>query len=206
MEHPLKFFAKEQIGLPNASNKRLFFFAGEPSGDVHGASLIEALLKKDPTLQIYAVAGPKMRTYPIHCIEEMERFKVMGFTDVVSSLPKLTSLFFSLRKTILQLAPTAVITIDYPGFCLRLQSALHRKKYPGKQIHYICPTVWAWGKARIQKMANTLDLGLCILPFEPSHFASTTLAMEYVGHPLTKGDGTCYKPPFSNPLWLFPNR
>jgi len=163
----------------------LFILAGEPSGDLHGAALIEKLLKLDPTLRIHAVAGPRMREYPIHCVERMENLAVMGFTDVITAIPKIGRLFFSLRRKILACAPKAVITIDYPGFNLRLQRSLSKQNYPGKQIHYICPTVWAWGKKRIKLMAQHLNLGLSILPFEPTCFRHTPLKMEYVGHPLT---------------------
>jgi len=167
-------------------NQNVFIIAGEPSGDLHGAALIEQLLKLSPKLQIYAVAGPRMREYPIHCVERMENLAVMGFVDVLTSLPKFARLFFALRRKILELSPKAVITIDYPGFNLRLQRSLSRQNYAGKQIHYICPTVWAWGKKRIDLMAEHLDLGLAILPFETAYFQHTSLPMQYVGHPLTK--------------------
>jgi lipid-A-disaccharide synthase len=164
----------------------LFILAGEPSGDLHGAALIKQLLHLNPALKIHAVAGPRMREYPIHSIEKMENLTVMGFIDIIAALPKIARTFFALRHKILELSPKAVITIDYPGFNLRLHRSLSRKKYPGKQIHYICPTVWAWGKKRIELMARNLDLGLAILPFEPACFAKTPLKMQYVGHPLTK--------------------
>lgn len=168
----------------------LFLIAGEPSGDLHGAALIEKLLQLNPALQIHAVAGPHMRKHPIHCVERMENLAVMGFTDVIASLPKIARLFFSIRHKILETAPKAVITIDYPGFNLRMQRSLRSKGYAGKQIHYICPTVWAWGKKRIELMAKNLDLALTILPFEPACFVSTALPVEYVGHPLTQAIAT----------------
>jgi lipid-A-disaccharide synthase len=114
----------------------------------------------------------------------MESFCVMGFTDVFLSLPKLIKLFWKVKKEILKRNPTHVVTIDYPGFNLRLQKALKKKGFVGKQIHYICPTVWAWGKKRIQLMENSLDLLLTILPFEPACFDPKKLQVEYVGHPL----------------------
>lgn len=163
----------------------LFILACEPSGDVHGAALIEELLAQNPSLQIHAVAGPRMRQFPIQCVLPMEQLCVMGFTDIVPALPRIGKAFFHLRREILACNPKAVVTIDYPGFNLRLQRSLS-KLYTGKQIHYICPTVWAWGKKRIQLMARNLDLGLAILPFEPACFAKTPLKIEYVGHPLTK--------------------
>ncbi|MDE3045208.1 MAG: lipid-A-disaccharide synthase [Verrucomicrobiota bacterium] len=163
----------------------LFLLAGEPSGDLQGAALIEELLTLNPLLRIAAVAGPRMRKFPIICVEPMESLQVMGFVDVALALPKIGKLFFSLRRKILELSPKAFVGIDYPGFNLRLHRSLKKHGFQGKLIHYICPTVWAWGKQRIPQMAETLDLLLTILPFEPACFAGTKLQTEYVGHPLT---------------------
>lgn len=162
----------------------LFIATGEVSGDVHGAKLIEELLKLRPFLKIGAVAGPKMRELPIEEFFPMERLCVMGFLDIVPALPKLIRSFFAIRNKILQLNPKAVVCIDYPGFHLRLERSLRKKGYRGKLIHFICPTVWAWGKNRISLMAKTLDLLLVIFPFEKKCFSSTSLSTRYVGHPL----------------------
>jgi lipid-A-disaccharide synthase len=167
-------------------NVDLFLLAGEPSGDLQGAALIQELLALQPDLQIAAVAGPRMRKFPIHCIEPMENLAVMGFIDVFKALPKIASLFFSLRKKILGMQPKAFVGIDYPGFNLRMHQTLRKSRFSGRQIHYICPTVWAWGKRRIPKMAKTLDLLLTILPFEPECFKETSLQVKYVGHPLVE--------------------
>src|SRR5271157_1504961 len=90
--------------------------AAEPSGDLHGASLIEALLSKNPDLKIAAVAGPRMRQFPIVSIGRMEELQVMGFTDVVAALPRLYLIFRRLRNAILRQSPKTVVCIDYPGF------------------------------------------------------------------------------------------
>ncbi len=161
-----------------------FVFAGERSGDLHGEKLLKALLEKNPDLTICGVAGPKMRSTGMDCVLPMEEFQVMGFIDVFLSLPKLYRQFFFVAETILKLNPGAVITIDYPGFNLRLARHLRKHGYKGKLIHFICPSVWAWGKKRIPLMAQNLDLLLCILPFEKEIFAKTPLNAVYVGHPL----------------------
>ncbi len=158
--------------------------AGEPSADLHGAKLIEELLKTNPKLRIAAVAGPCMRKLPIQTLFPMENLQVMGFVDVLFALPKILSQFFSLRNTLLQLKPKAVIFIDYPGFNLRLAKSLRKKQFPGKLIHYICPTVWAWGEKRIPLMEQNLDLLLTLFPFEKKCFLNPRLAVEHVGHPL----------------------
>jgi len=175
-----------QCNLMRKSDIDLFILAGEPSGDLQGALLIEQLLAIHPNLKIAAVAGPRMRAFPIQCIEPMESLQVMGFIDVALALPKIAKLFFHVRKKILALNPKAFIGIDYPGFNLRLHTSLKKKGFQGKQIHYICPTVWAWGKGRIPTMAKSLDLLLTLLPFEPACFEKTGLQTDYVGHPLTQ--------------------
>jgi lipid-A-disaccharide synthase len=163
----------------------LFIATGEMSGDLHGAKLIEELLTLRPHLKIGAIAGPKMRAFPIHELFQMEDLRVMGFIDVFLSLPKLMRQFFAIRNKILELSPKAVIFIDYPGLHLRLARSLRKKGYKGKLIHFICPTVWAWGKKRIPLMAKNLDLLLTLFPFEKECFAHTKLPVQHVGHPLT---------------------
>ena len=164
----------------------IFILAGEPSGDLQGAHLLEALYSQAPHLEIAAVGGPRMRAFPIQCRTRMEELQVMGFTDVAKALPRLWRLFRQIRKEILDLQPKAVVCIDYPGFNIRLERSLRRGGYQGQLIHYICPTVWAWGKGRIPIMARNLDLLLTIFPFEKNCFANTSLPVEYVGHPLVK--------------------
>ena len=187
----------------------LFIFAGEKSGDLHGEKLLEALFAKKPDLQVMGVAGPLMRTQPIECILPMEEFQVMGFIDVFRSLPKLRRQFYFVADTILKRNPKVVVTIDYPGFNLRLARHLKKKGFKGKLVHFICPSVWAHGKGRISLMAKNLDLLLCILPFETALFEGTRLKACFVGHPLSERlSAHIYKPlPFhSNQkiLSLFP--
>jgi lipid-A-disaccharide synthase len=164
----------------------LFILAGEPSGDLQGAHLLEALYSRKPNLHIAGVAGPRMRAFPIECRTRMEELQVMGFTDVVRALPRIWRLFRQIRSEILRLQPKTVVCIDYPGFNIRLERSLRRHGYRGRLIHYICPTIWAWGKGRIPIMAQNLDLLLTIFPFEKNCFSQTTLQVEYVGHPLVK--------------------
>jgi lipid-A-disaccharide synthase len=164
----------------------IFIIAGEPSGDLHGSSLIQTLLNQKKDLIIGAVSGPKMRQHKIKTYFQSESLEVMGFTDVFFALPRILKLFFSLRKKILELNPKAVVTIDYPGFNLALCKSLRNSGYKGKLIHYICPSIWAWKKHRINKMEKCLDLLLTILPFETDLFLNSSLKACYVGHPLVE--------------------
>jgi lipid-A-disaccharide synthase len=164
----------------------LFVFAGEKSADMHGSSVLAALKAERPELQIVGVGGPNMRAVGMECLLRMEQFQVMGFIDVFLSLPSLLRHFYAIVRIIIRLQPKVILTIDYPGFNLRLAKALRKKGYTGKIVHCICPSVWAWGHERIAMMAKTLDLLLCILPFEPPLFSHTALSAIYVGHPLVE--------------------
>ncbi len=162
----------------------LFILVGEQSGDLHASHLIRALRQQDLSLRFSGVAGPSMLKEGVECIVPMEKFAVMGFTDVIKNFPSLYKQFYLLRDHILKFQPEGVIFVDYPGFNLRMAKALRKAGYKGKLIHYICPSVWAWGKKRIDLMAHTLDLLLTIYPFEANFFGHTSLPVKYVGNPL----------------------
>lgn len=160
----------------------LFLFCGEPSGDLHAESLLGPLKEKNPALKIFGVAGPRMRAQGVESILAMEELQVMGFVDVFCAFPRLLRIFYQVAQTILELQPKIVLTIDYPGFSLRLHRYLKKKRFTGKIVHFICPSVWAWGKHRIAFMEKYLDYLFTILPFESKIFQS--LPVQYVGHPL----------------------
>lgn len=160
-----------------------FVLAGEHSGDLHGGPLLKALQDR-LLIQFFGVGGPEMQAQGLSPCMSMEQFQVFGFTDIVRKFPRLWRQFRQIRNLILERNPDGVLLIDYPGFNLRLAKALRTKGYKGKIIQYICPTVWAWGRGRIQKLASTADLLLTIFPFEPPLFAHTSLPTHFVGHPL----------------------
>lgn len=166
--------------------RHYFIFAGESSGDLHGGPLIHALKTLNPDLKVTGVGGPAMRAQGIDCLMPMEAFQVMGFSDVLAAFPKLWRQFHQVRDAILETKPDAVILIDYPGFNLRMAKALRKKGFQGKIVQMICPTVWAWGKGRIETMAQTLDLLLTIYPFEANCFSHTSLDVHYIGNPLVE--------------------
>jgi len=186
----------------------LFIFAGESSGDLHGEALIQQLRLAKPDLSLYGVAGPRMRAAGCNCLMPMEKFQVMGFFPVLACLPKIAISFYRIANHILQAKPKVVLCIDYPGFNLRLEKYLKKKGFKGKIIHYICPSVWAWGKKRIPLMEKTLDLLLSIFPFEKDFF-SPNFPVVYIGNPLTNRISSYPHKPFPVPenkklISLFP--
>lgn len=147
---------------------------------------MRALKKQFPDYTIGGVGGQEMRAQALQSVLRMEDFEVMGFSDVLWSLPKLWQQFNKVRDHIMDTKPKAAILIDYPGFNLKMAAALRKKGYQGKIIQYICPSVWAWGKHRIDQMAKTLDMLLVIYPFEVQSFSKTQLHVQYVGNPLVE--------------------
>lgn len=170
---------------PSTENQKidLFVIAGEPSGDLHGQHLMRALLKEAPSMNIAGIGGPHMRKEGLKCLLPMEEFQLMGISEVIKKIPKILKNLRFVRNKILACNPKAVIFIDYPDFNIRMAKALRKKGYKGKLIHYICPTVWAWRKGRMKTLCSTLDLLLCIFPFEKKYFENTSLKTIYVGNP-----------------------
>lgn len=163
-----------------------FLIAGEKSGDDLGQKLVESLYRKFPKCRVVGIGGPKMRSAGLHSFIPMEELQVMGFIDVLLAFPKIYRLFKRLRKHLLESPPDFLVTIDYPGFNLALARSLRKKKFPGKICHYVCPSVWAWGKKRIPKMEEALDALFVTFPFEEHLFNSNKLDVHYVGHPLVR--------------------
>jgi len=166
----------------------LFIFAGEPSADLHGEALLKAIHSRYPNVRLFGVGGPRMRAQGLETLLNMEQFQVMGFVDVAIALPRLARQFYTLRRLILERNPKVALFIDYPGFNLALEKSLRKKGFPGKIYHYICPSVWAWGKKRIPKMKQTLDHLFTIFPFEEELFAPFPegFTAQFVGHPLAQ--------------------
>ena len=166
--------------------KEAFIFAGEPSGDLLGAHLVCALLAEEPSLHFFGVGGMKLQEAGLELLLPMEQFQLFGFTAVLTSFRKIYRQFQTLLAHILKRNPPLCILIDYPGLNLRLAKALRKRGYKGKIAYYISPKVWAWGEGRIKTLRSTLDLLLCIFPFEPPFFAPHNVPARYVGNPLAQ--------------------
>jgi lipid-A-disaccharide synthase len=163
-------------------DRSLFLFAGEVSADLYGGQIAAHLKKALPDVSLWGVGGPSMRKMEFSCLLPMEAFRVMGFYDVLKSLPKLLFYFFKLKRAILKRRPESVLFIDAPAFAMKLAASLRKSGFSGKIIQFVAPSVWAWKKERAQKMAKDFDLLLTLFDFEPKYF--TGLKTTYVGHPI----------------------
>ena len=168
------------------SDATIYFVAGERSGDNHGAALLKALRARAPKMQFLGRGGPKMRTIAGgKFLDWIDDTAVVGLWEVIRRYPFFRKQF---QATILEIdaaRPGAVVLIDYPGFNLRLARALRAKLSELKIIYYISPQVWAWNRRRVSQMARSIDLMLCIFPFEPDLYEESGLRAIFVGHPMT---------------------
>jgi lipid-A-disaccharide synthase len=173
---------------PVPGSARIFMLAGEPSGDMLGGRLIQALrAEAGDSLELFGVGGARMREQGLKSLFPMDELSLFGIAEVLPHLPRLAS---RLRQTVREIArrrPDLVLTIDAPGFALRLQHRLTR--LPLLRVHYVAPQVWAWRASRAARMTRDLDHLLALLPFEPAYFEQHGLACSFVGHPIVEEAG-----------------
>ena len=168
-----------------SESMRIYFVAGEASGDNHGAALMQALRRLQPGLQLLGRGGPQMKALAgDRFLDWSDEAGVVGLWEVVKHYGYFRREFRKTLREIAQAKPEAVVLIDYPGFNLRLARTLHEGSLGGKIIYYISPQVWAWNRGRIPQMARWLDLMLCIFPFEAELYERSGLRTIFVGHPM----------------------
>jgi lipid-A-disaccharide synthase len=168
------------------SDATIYFVAGERSGDNHGAALLKALRARALKMQFLGRGGPKMRTIAGGKFRDwIDDTAVVGLWEVIRRYPFFRKQFQATISEIDTARPTAVVLIDYPGFNLRLARALRAKFSELKIIYYISPQVWAWNRRRVSQMSRSIDLMLCIFPFEPELYEESGLRAIFVGHPIT---------------------
>ncbi len=161
---------------------RVGLLAGEASGDTLGADLINALRRRAPDAKFFGVAGPKMQAAGCEVWEPAESFAVMGLFDVLRDLPRLARLLARIKRMFLTARPDVFIGIDAPDTNLRVARKLHAAGIP--TVQYVSPQVWAWRQSRVHNIGQSVDLVLCLLPFEKRFYDEHGIRAEFVGHPL----------------------
>ena len=146
---------------------KIYFIAGETSGDNHGAALMQALRRFQPDIKLLGRGGLQMKQIAgERLLDWSDQAGIVGLWEVVNHYGYFRREFEKTLNEIAAAKPDAVVLIDYPGFNLQLARTLRSRSLGGKIIYYISPQVWAWNRARIPQMARSLDLMLCIFPFE----------------------------------------
>ncbi|EAR21514.1 lipid-A-disaccharide synthase [Nitrococcus mobilis] len=161
--------------------QRIAMVAGELSGDVLGAGLIQALKRRHAGLRIEGIGGPAMRAAGLHSLYPMEALSIMGLAEVLRHLPRLVALRHRLVCHFRDHPPEVFIGIDSPDFNLGLERCLRTLGVP--TAHYVSPSVWAWRRSRIKRIAQSVDLMLTLLPFEPPYYRAQGVPVVFVGHP-----------------------
>lgn len=170
----------------------IYLIAGEQSGDILGARLMDAL----PGIEFAGIGGQAMAERGLGSLFPMRELALMGLLEV---LPRLRQLSRRLDQTVADITarrPDVVVTIDSPGFTLRVLRRIAPLGIP--RAHYVAPQVWAWKESRVKHYPGLWDRLLCLLPFEPAFFARHNLPASFVGHPVLEsgadqGDATRFR-------------
>ena len=161
---------------------RLGMVAGETSGDVLAALLLQGLRQRWPQLSAAGIGGPRMVQQAFDAWWPSDQLAVRGYVEVLRHYRRIAAVRQALAARLLQDPPQAFIGVDAPDFNLGLEARL--KAAGVKCVHFICPSIWAWRGGRARKMAASVDHVLCLFPFEPALLHAHGVAATYVGHPL----------------------
>ena len=161
---------------------KYFLIAGEASGDLHAAHLIESLKQEDAQAEFRFLGGDLMAAQAgVQPIIHYRDMAYMGFADVIKHLGKILGFLGTARRAIDEWQPAALILVDYPSFNLKVAKYAHNLGIP---VHYfISPKVWVWKEWRVKDIRRYVDHMYCILPFEPDWYEERGYKATYVGNP-----------------------
>lgn len=155
--------------------------AGDPSGDIHGAYLAEALRARRPDIRLFGMGGSRMQAAGVRLLFNLSAFSTVGFVEALRNLPILKRLLTRVSQVLDHQQPDVLVLIDFPGFNMKLAEIAHGKGIP--VVYYFCPTAWAWGKGRAQEVARHTARVLTVLPVEDEVYREAGANVTYVGHP-----------------------
>jgi lipid-A-disaccharide synthase len=160
---------------------RIFVSAGEPSGDLHAANLVRALLQADPDAEVVGFGGQRMAAAGCRLLFPLAELAVMGLGGIIEHVPTFWRILNLAREEFRSRRPDAVVLLDYPGFHWWLAGLAKKHRIP--VVFFVPPQLWAWAGHRVRKMRRLTDLALTTLPFEQDWFAARGVNAQYVGHP-----------------------
>lgn len=161
---------------------KIFFSAGEASGDVHGASLAREIKKISPSTELLGLGGNLMANEGVRLVRNYKDYSVMGFVEVLKNIRKIFKLLDDLTEIIRAERPDLLVLIDYPDFNWRLAKRV--KKFGVKILSYIPPSAWAWRKGRAKTCAAIADVFIAIFPFELPVYEAAGAKIFFLGNPL----------------------
>ncbi len=162
-------------------NTRIACVAGEASGDLLGGHLVGALQARRPGLAFGGIGGPRMTGQGFDSYFPMEKLAVRGYVEVLRHYREIMAIRRDLLARLLDERPSLFIGIDAPDFNLDLE---HRLKSAGiPAVHYVGPSIWAWRRWRLKRIARSVSHMLVLFPFETEIYRAAGVPVTYVGHP-----------------------
>jgi lipid-A-disaccharide synthase len=163
---------------------KVLISAGEASGDLYAAGLVDALRRRNPDLRFFGCTGPRMQKAGVETVVDAHSLAVVGLVEVVAHIPRIYGEYRKLVQAARIERPQLAILTDSPDFHLRVARQLKKLGIP--VFYLVAPQVWAWRKGRLPAIRRSIDRLLCIFPFEPGFFAQHGIDATYIGHPLTR--------------------
>lgn len=168
--------------MPQAVPLTVAMVAGEASGDQLAAPLIAALQAHRPELRFVGIGGARMAGLGFHSLYPMETLSVRGYAEAVGHYWRIVALRRALATRLIAERPAVFVGIDASDFNLALEERLRCAGIP--TVHYVSPSVWAWRRWRIRRVARAAGRLLALFPFEPEVYRDAGVPVTYVGHPL----------------------
>jgi lipid-A-disaccharide synthase len=162
--------------------KKILLVAGEASGDLHGAHLVDAIHRIDPQVKFFGVGGDGLKKKGMEILYSAHSLSVVGGTEVLSKLRSIWKALMGLKDSLDREKPDLAILIDFPDFNLRLAKMAHKRKIP--VLYYISPQVWAWRSKRVKLIAQRVKKMVVFFPFEVPIYEAAGVDVACVGHPL----------------------
>lgn len=169
---------------------------GEVSGDTLGVKLMRSFREQGIDAEFEGIGGPQMIAEGFKSYYPMETLSVMGIVEVLKDLKKLFAVRDGLINQWTEQPVDIFIGIDAPDFNLRLSKSIKEKNLPIKTVQYVSPSVWAWRQGRVHGIKQSIDLVLCLFPFEKVFYQRYEVPAAFVGHPLAK------QLPLENPIQI----
>lgn len=170
---------------------RLAVVAGEESGDLLGADLVRSLAAESGAeVEIFGVGGRHLAAHGLATLFDTAEISIVGASSVIRELPRIFYRIAQTARAVLAYRPDCFVTIDVPSFSLRVARRVRAANPNIPIVHYVCPSVWAWGPQRARQIRPYVDRVLCLLPFEPAELERLGGPPgEFVGHRLTRDQG-----------------
>jgi lipid-A-disaccharide synthase len=165
------------------SDPQILISAGEASGDMHAAQLVNALRAR-AGCGFFGLGGEKMQSAGVELLAEAHDVAVVGISEAVKRLPSVWRVFRRMTEEARRRRPALAVLVDFPDFHLRLARRLAGMGV--RIVYFISPQLWAWRPWRVNLMKRAVERVICIFPFEVEFYERAGVAADYVGHPLAE--------------------